>query len=380
MVFTGLLISAYLQKKILASLWLGLLLFMATLYVLPFMLGYAGWYARDGYRELLFYMTLQQLFLIPPLLYFYTKSLLDKSFRFTRKDSWHFLPAFLYLLYSLVVFVADACILPEVFFYRDGKDKDFDTWYQVAGFISLFIYILMSLATYRKYKRVIYQVTSFADTILFRWAQLFLLSLVALLLLRLAFFIVNPEWGKFGQKFWYYLSFSGLFYIIAIKGYTNTVQAPVIQLNEAEVSGTAGETLLQTEDNSMEQDAFTEEHGEAAIPDEACKAKIEESMKLHTLYENPLLTIQQLAVQINYPAKKVSSTINLAFHMNFNDYVNSHRTKAVITRLQSGEHNLQTLLGIAYDCGFNSKSTFNRSFKKHTGMTPRQYLENLQKT
>lgn len=60
--------------------------------------------------------------------------------------------------------------------------------------------------------------------------------------------------------------------------------------------------------------------------------------------------------------------------MNFNDFVNYYRTEEVIKKLQSGKHNIHTLLAIAYDCGFNSKSTFNRSFKKQTGLTPKEYL------
>ena len=60
--------------------------------------------------------------------------------------------------------------------------------------------------------------------------------------------------------------------------------------------------------------------------------------------------------------------------MNFNDFVNEKRAEAVITKLKKGEHVENTLLGIALDCGFNSKTTFNRAFKKHTGASPKQYI------
>jgi AraC-like DNA-binding protein len=49
----------------------------------------------------------------------------------------------------------------------------------------------------------------------------------------------------------------------------------------------------------------------------------------------------------------------------------------VIKKLKSGEQQRQTLLGIAYDCGFNSKATFNRSFKKVTGKTPKEHIDTL---
>ena len=61
--------------------------------------------------------------------------------------------------------------------------------------------------------------------------------------------------------------------------------------------------------------------------------------------------------------------------MNFNDFINHYRIEAVKEKLSAGEHNTTTLLGIAYDCGFNSKATFNRAFKKSTTLSPNEYLK-----
>ena len=60
---------------------------------------------------------------------------------------------------------------------------------------------------------------------------------------------------------------------------------------------------------------------------------------------------------------------------NFNDFINYYRVLAVQEKLKGGEHKRQTLLGIAYDAGFNSKATFNRAFKKVTGLSPKEWLE-----
>jgi AraC-like DNA-binding protein len=67
--------------------------------------------------------------------------------------------------------------------------------------------------------------------------------------------------------------------------------------------------------------------------------------------------------------------INQGFQLNFNDFINQYRIEAVKDKLKAGEQKTQTLLGIAYDCGFNSKATFNRAFKKVTGLSPKQWLE-----
>ena len=63
--------------------------------------------------------------------------------------------------------------------------------------------------------------------------------------------------------------------------------------------------------------------------------------------------------------------------MNFNDFINTYRVEEVKKAFDNGEHKKTTLLGIAYDCGFNSKATFNRAFKKNAGFSPKEYLEKL---
>lgn len=170
-VFSTLLLIKGLQTENKSSIWLSLFTVLCSLYIAPFMFGYAGWYSQEPYRNILFYIPFQQLFLLPPVLYFYFKSLLDKSFQFSAKDYIHFIPAAIYLIYSIVILVTDKIILNEYYFYTDGKDKDFSSWYQIAGLLSLIYYLIASLKTYYKYKTITYNVVSFADSVMFKWAN-----------------------------------------------------------------------------------------------------------------------------------------------------------------------------------------------------------------
>jgi AraC-like DNA-binding protein len=71
----------------------------------------------------------------------------------------------------------------------------------------------------------------------------------------------------------------------------------------------------------------------------------------------------------------LSFAINNGFGKNFNDFINELRIEEVKSRMErSGDAGL---LAIAFESGFNSKATFNRAFKKFTGLTPREYQENL---
>jgi AraC-like DNA-binding protein len=378
-VFSTLLLIKGLQTENKSSLWLCLFTFLCSFYIAPFMFGYAGWYAQQPYRNILFYIPFQQLFLLPPVLYFYFKTLLDKSFQFSKKDYIHFIPAAIYLIYSIAIFFTDKVILNEYYFYADSKDKDFSTWYQIAGLISLSYYLIESLKTYYKYKTITYNVVSFADAVMFKWAKRFLVAFLLLIAIRIAFFIVNPEWDEFGKKFWYYVCFSILFYYMSISGYTNSILS-VTSFKDSPVNS---DTALKFEvDNNIEtvlpltnpDNEKLEEKNE--IPDfDLWKEKIETLMLVEKMYENPELVIADLSNKLSTHSKKISQLINQGFNMNFNDFVNHYRIKAVIQKIEEGEHTIQTLLSLAFECGFNSKSTFNRAFKRSTSLSPKEYIE-----
>ncbi len=93
-------------------------------------------------------------------------------------------------------------------------------------------------------------------------------------------------------------------------------------------------------------------------------------------YLNPSLTIQELAKQVKMPIKDLSVLIN--FHMNkhFFDFVNEYRIEKAMKILKNPLQKELTILEILYQVGFNSKSSFNTSFKKHTGKTPTDFRNN----
>ncbi len=379
-VFSALLLLKGVRTNNKSSIWLSLFTFLCSLYIAPFMFGYAGWYSGSVYRDILFYTPFQQLFLFAPVLFFYYRTLLDKSFRFSPRDYIHFLPAAVYLIYSIVIVVTDKVILRENYFYADGKDKDFSTWYQIGGLVSLSYYSIKSLKTYDRYKRITYQSVSFADSVMFKWAQRFLVACLMLIAIRLLFFIINPEWDEFGRKFWYYVCFSFLFYYISISGYTNSILS-VTSFKDEELQ--ADNRLTNEADKNpgtnIELPAALNTQGEKEkneIPElDIWKDKIERLMLNDKIYENPELVITDVSRKLDTHSKKVSQIINQGFNMNFNDFVNYYRIKALIRKIENGEHTIQTILSLAFECGFNSKSTFNRAFKRYTSLSPKEYIE-----
>lgn len=348
-----------------SSHWLAAFVLLGGLYICPFVFGYGGWYMKDGYREFLFYIPFQQLLLIGPVFYFYVRSLLNKNMSLSKKDFIHFFPAITYAIYSLLIFICDIFLFDEIFFYVDNKDKDLDFWYQVAGLISMLFYLAQSLKHYNRYRKAAMQEVSYADQVAYKWLNTFTVAFSLILILRVVFFILNPEWGEFGSKYWYYLSFSILLMYIAITGYSNTIRS----------STAIGQFFLDDEANSAPPISVIKTQKTQTSKELATWfRKINLLFKEESIYKNPNLTLSDVASSLKTNRNIISKTINEALEMNFNDFVNEKRVEAVISNLNKGEHKRNTLLGIALDCGFNSKTTFNRAFKKYAGKTPKQYI------
>jgi len=101
---------------------------------------------------------------------------------------------------------------------------------------------------------------------------------------------------------------------------------------------------------------------------------LEALMMRERLFTDPELTLVQLSEKLGTNANHLSQVINMVGNMSFYDYVNALRI-AEFTRIAGlPENQKYTLLHLALECGFNSKTSFNRNFKKHTGLSPSEFL------
>ncbi|MFC0776904.1 helix-turn-helix domain-containing protein [Flavobacterium sp. HJSW_4] len=93
-------------------------------------------------------------------------------------------------------------------------------------------------------------------------------------------------------------------------------------------------------------------------------------------YLDSSLTIQDLSEQVKIPVKDLSTLINLYMDKHFFDFVNEYRIEKAKEILKDSPQREPTILEILYQVGFNSKSSFSSSFKKHTGKTPTDFRKN----
>ena len=380
-IYSLLLLFKGIRTEAKSNYWLSIFIFLCSLFIAPWMLGFAGWYDNQPYRDILFYVPFQHLFFIGPVIYFYTQSLLNPHFRLRKNNFWHLIPGLLYLLYTVYMWIYDKFIVHDYYFYKDGADKDFDTWYHNLGIISMALYFMVSIRYYNLYRKLMLQVVSYADNILFKWIKTYLYSFLIMLLLPLVFdfiAIFYPKINSYTGSWWFFLFFSIIMYYIAVAGYANSVITKI----QFEVSIFEKKPALLLSDSLPDESAVIDIEHEAfeeqISPEiESWKTKIENIIREQKLYQNPELTLTDVAKKLNTNAAIISKAINHGFGLNFNDFVNSFRIEAVKLCFKNGEHKKNTLLGIAFDCGFNSKATFNRAFKKNTGLSPKEFIETL---
>ena len=106
---------------------------------------------------------------------------------------------------------------------------------------------------------------------------------------------------------------------------------------------------------------------------------LKKTMEANLFFQDAELRLSSLAEALGIHPHELSRIINVALRKNFNDFINEYRIREVTRKLKDPAFDRLTLLGIAFDSGFNSKTTFNRTFKQMTGKSPAEYKNELKK-
>jgi AraC-like DNA-binding protein len=125
--------------------------------------------------------------------------------------------------------------------------------------------------------------------------------------------------------------------------------------------------LIETKKASKEKLVPASEHSPEFIK------RIRDGMDVQQLYLKPTLNIEEFAKQVGIHYREVSVIINQHFDTNFFEFVNSYRVNKAKAMLVDTACADKTILEILLDCGFNSKSSFHRFFKRYTGMSAADY-------
>ncbi|AII53054.1 helix-turn-helix domain-containing protein [Hymenobacter sp. APR13] len=335
----------------------------------------ANWYFAPIYYS----------FAFGPLLYFYVRSLVNHDFRLQRRHVWHFAPVLLQAglywwlrlqPYSTRLWFWEAVHQPYTY-----RVEFIGTW------VSLTVYLGLSLRLLQQYRRWLPDNFSEVSKLRLQWLRV-LLVLVGVVSAQWLLEVVLREF--FGLYYAYDYSTELLGVVVFLVGVVGLRQAdmravrfepelaalelqpvftslPVPTLPQSDAAPVA---MLGAEAAS---DTPALSAPAAPVADAAVVARIRQALEQERLYLNPTLTLAELSAHTGLAPRLISFTVNNGFGQSFNDLVNGYRVAEVKRRLATSDARRLTLLGIAFESGFNSKTTFNRIFKQFTGTAPRDW-------
>ena len=229
-----------------------------------------------------------------------------------------------------------------------------------------YYYIYFSYKTLKDYKNEVLQVFSYRENVDLLWLRRLVVMFAGITILVFPMGLVS-YYVYHSLVFADYFFFVTLVIFIFFLGYWGYQQGHIFNFkNDLELV-----EINVTSSHPMNNTTFLKQYKKEA-------AQLQEVMKTKKPYIEPELTIYGLAQLMNLQPHQLSKVINTEFHCNFFEFVNSYRIEEFKQKVLSGEFKNLTILGIALECGFNSKSSFNRIFKESTGTTPGDYLKNRQ--
>ena len=359
-VFAFLLLWRFVRLKQSADLFLALLLLMQGHHCTSYIIGFMDWYDTFRNTKVNYYL-IDFTLAIGPLVYFYVKSITQPKFEFRQKDWWHFLPMVILLVYQVFIGVYDMG-QPGFEEVQNGVlKKNLDIQYVspftlLLGNYSQLLYYAFSVQLFRQYNKHIKANFSNTYQLELKWIRNFLLAWILLFTFHSIMMVINIgiqdlHWQ---QNWWSYFASALVVLYLGMNGYfTNLNQ--IYQLNVGDVPKRKEENNPSTLVNATELE------------------KLSSFMQQRTPYLNPELTLSDLAKSLHMNTSQLSHIINAGFQQNFNDFINRYRVDAVKKMIQHNQKSNFSLLGIAQECGFNSKATFNRTFKKFTQQTPSEF-------
>jgi AraC-like DNA-binding protein len=352
------------QEERLSDIMLGWVLFFLAMEIQDYTFGFSGinvlWEELNGFPR---YFP----WIFPASIYFYLKAQINRDFRFKKEDFWHIMP---YLVYFSV----------HIFYFVQGKaaveayNKQPFIWYLeqlhvLVFFVSYVFYFRKSLQLYQNYR--VWTETEYSNTaqISFVWLRNFIYLIIAGEVFKLGWNIVDIYLElPYEQDFWWHLFTIGIICYVAIKGYSQPQPTKLRYTAPESVQEAIVKISRETIAESSEKSVFEAE--KTTLIDQILVQKIIKTMETDCVFLEPELSLSDLATKLKTNNSVLSATINQHFNKNFNDFVNGYRVLEFKKQVQQPNNQHLTFLAIALDCGFNSKATFNRAYKKATGSAP----------
>jgi AraC-like DNA-binding protein len=297
-----------------------------------------------------------------PLLFLYVRFMTKPDRKFNWLALFHFIPFLAFFTVS-VIFRSVHFVRDLRGFFKPDQYISLRIIYGICFFLSITIYSSLSFIEIKHHQDNLKNLVSYTSSIItLNWLKIISISFyVAYFILFILgglnmignFIPFDPYFIIFG----FITLFSFFYSFYAIR------QPEII-----------GQLVKSNGDNKKE----TEKYSRSGLKDKQAEDylnKLIEFVEKNKPYLERDLTIHELANVTGIPRHHITQVLNEKYGKNFFSFINEYRVKEAVDRFSDPRYNNYTILAIAFDSGFNSKTTFNSIFKNITGLTPSEYRE-----
>ncbi|MBK7009839.1 MAG: AraC family transcriptional regulator [Saprospiraceae bacterium] len=353
-------IRGYREERLPDTL-MGFIMFFLGMEIQDYTFGFAGinvlWEELNGFPRY-FHIA------FAPTIYFYLKALTNRDFKLDKKLAWHYLPYAIYFFSNLAVFLMGSEVVNKVEKFRYAYNINGLEY--IAIWISYGIYFYLSLKLYKGYRTWLVNFYSETESIGLIWVRNFIYLIIAGEVFRLIWHLIDLMLGDlpFEQDWWWHLFTVGIIVYVAIRAYYQHAEIRLQYHPQDESTLPVDPINSQNPSNPSVNPEWT-----------ILKSQILVLFEQDKIFLDPNLSLGDLALRLKTNTSVLSAAINQGFDKNFNDFVNQYRIDEFLRNIKDPQNSHLTLLAVALDSGFNSKSTFNRAFKKMMGTSPREFLD-----
>lgn len=359
LVLSLLLYRRYVLDKKVSDVVLATLVLITCYHRTTYTIGFMAWY--DTYRTTkINYYLISLVLAVGPLIYFYIKASILRGFTFTKKELLHFLPALLYVVSQIIVLLYDRTQIG----FEETQNGPLYLWIMdhlspilaIIFTTHLLVYLVFSFQLYYLYRKQLEEEYSNTYQYELRWLRNFLyvysfLFIYDTIQMVTDGLIIDLHWT---QEWWYQFCSVLVVIYVGVMGYFTSLEG----FEKLNLEKQKNRSLkLSTEEFPYQQEL------------EDLRLLVENEQ----LYLDPNLTLSQLSRKSKINTSQLSFIINNGLQKNFNDFINGYRVRDVKAQLLDPSKKHLSILAIAYDCGFNSKATFNRVFKRIAGQSPSSF-------
>lgn len=368
------------HKSLYANSFLGSLTLVYSVLLLHLLFG------DLGYSEIYPHFTLLFMgigFLIPPLHYLYAKFLVQEVKRF-RKTYWlHFLSFLLYEAFRVSQFFQPREKFLAVFRSATSTELSFDTMlFNWALLLVGFIYMFLTIRILKRYSCYIKDMFSSIDKIKLDWLRNVTYMAIIVLTVFLLENILLISGTHLSEKF----SLSSILtavYVYAL-GYLGLLKSEIF--NTPEIANSISHLEELSDKHRMgnrEENYGLQKYKKSGLSPQKAQEYLHRLLNLmekQQPYIESDLTLRKLADMLSISTHNLSEIINMRQGQNFYDFINQYRVEKVKKDLADPNKKHLTILAIAFDAGFSSKSSFNLIFKKYTQLKPSEYRKQIFQT